>query len=193
MRCRYCYTKATKGQKYCTACGKPMQRGLAIYEAIIAIVLCSIVGWFCLTIQIEEMEESERAEAITKQQFSEECPIEVTAKVEDNLIGYPMLRCAVKNNSDKDIIAYELYFVPKDVYGEERTNWKVTNKLVSDSLLKAGTSEKASWSLLDELIKKGDLYVYSVTFDDGTSWGDKDAYRTNILKYGKNMSVSFEK
>lgn len=193
MRCRNCYAKAEKGQKFCTSCGQPIQRQLSIYEVVIAIALCCIIGWLGLTIQIDKMDERERKSAMEKQLFSEECPIEITAKVEDNLIGYPELRCVVKNNTDKDIIAYKVYFVPKDVYGEELINWKITNKLVSDDLLEARASSKDSWALLDNLIKKGDLYVYSVTFDDGTSWGNKDAYSTDILKYGKNMPVSFEK
>lgn len=193
MRCRNCNTKVEKGQKFCTSCGQPIHKNFSACDFIIAITLCCIIGWFFLNVQLDKIEEREREIAMTEQQFSGECPIEVVAKVEDNLIGYPELRCTIKNNTDKDIIAYKLYFVPKDVYGEERINWKTTNKLVNDDLLKAGTSSKGSWALLDNLIKKGDLYVYSVTFDDGTSWGDKDAYSTDILKYGKSISVSFEK
>lgn len=193
MKCKHCNSKVEKGQKFCTVCGNPIQKNTFLCDLIIAIVLCSIIGWLFLMAQCEKMEEYERQKAIVAQQFSEECPLEMTAMVKDNIIGYPELKCTIKNNTGKDVIAYKMYFIPRDVYGEERNNWQVTNRLTSDDLLKAGASDKGTWSLLDNHIKKGDLYIYSVTFDDGTSWGDRDAIRSYILEYGTSVPVSFEK
>ena len=60
-------------------------------------------------------------------------------------------------------------------------------------MLKANKSRDVKWSILDREVKKGDLYVYSVTFDDGSSWGDKDIYSKKIKEYGVQIPVSFVK
>ena len=115
------------------------------------------------------------------------------AKVKDNIIDYPELRCNIKNKTGKDIIAYELYFVRKDVYDEEVNSIFTSKKLGGNDMLKANKSRDVKWSILDREVKKGDLYVYSVTFDDGSSWRDKDIYSKKIKEYGVQIPVSFVK
>lgn len=194
MKCKSCGTNLAKGQKFCRNCGKKVQRVSSTAIAIIiAIVLWSLVGIVYIDDCNKEWEEQERQEKIEQQKFAEECPIEVVAKVKDNIIDYPELRCNIKNKTNKDIIAYELYFVPKDVYDEEVNSIFTSKKLGGNDMLKANKSRDVKWSILDREVKKGDLYVYSVTFDDGSSWGDKDIYSKKIKEYGVQIPVSFVK
>lgn len=194
MKCKNCGTNLAKGQKFCRNCGKKVQRVSSTAIAIIiAIVLWSLVGIVYIDDCNKEWEEQERQEKIEQQKFAEECPIEVVAKVKDNIIDYPELRCNIKNKTSKDIIAYELYFVPKDVYDEEVNSIFTSKKLGGNDMLKANKSRDVKWSILDREVKKGDLYVYSVTFDDGSSWGERDIYVKEVKKYGTQIPVSFVK
>lgn len=194
MKCKSCGANLAKGQKFCCNCGKKVQRvSSTAIATIIAIVLWSLVGIVFIDDCNKKWEEQERQEKIEQQKFAEECPIEVVAKVKDNIIGYPELSCNIKNKTSKDIIAYELYFVPKDVYDEEVNSIFASRKLYDNDVLKAGKSREAKWGMLDKQVKKGDLYVYSVTFDDGSSWGDKDIYSKKIKEYGAQIPVSFVK
>ena len=194
MKCKSCGTNLAKRQKFCRNCGKKVQRvSSSAIAIIIAIVLWSLVGIVYIDDCNKEWEEQERQEKIEQQKFAEECPIEVVAKVKDNIIDYPELRCNIKNKTGKDIIAYELYFVPKDVYDEEVNSIFTSKKLGGNDMLKANKSRDVKWSMLDREVKKGDLYVYSVTFDDGSSWGDKDIYSKKIKEYGVQIPISFVK
>ena len=108
MKCKSCGTNLAKGQKFCRNCGKKVQRvSSSAIAIIIAIVLWSLVGIVYIDDCNKEWEEQERQEKIEQQKFAEECPIEVVAKVKDNIIDYPELRCNIKNKTGKDIIAYE--------------------------------------------------------------------------------------
>lgn len=118
------------------------------------------------------------------EEFAGDFPLEVSASIADNVIGMPELTCNIKNNTDKEIAAVQLYFIPVDVYGEEVNTIFTTNKLYTDKGISAYSSYTSSWSLLDDEIKSGDLYVYSVYYTDGTEWGDKDSSVSRIKKYG---------
>ena len=122
-------------------------------------------------------------------EFSEECPIEVSASVADNIIGVPELTCNIKNKTDKEIAAVQLYFIPVDVYGEEVNSFLTTNKLYTDNTISAKGSVSRGWQILDQEVKAGNLYIYSVYFTDGTEWGDKDASLSKIKKYGIEITV----
>ena len=194
MRCKKCGITLEKGQKFCRNCGQKSQKvSSTVVSTVIVIIFCTLVGAIYVDDCTKKWAEQERQEKIEQQKFLEECPIEVVAKVKDNIIDYPELRCSIKNKTNKDIIAYELYFVPKDVYDEEVSSVFASRKLGDNDVLKAGKSREAKWSMLDREVKKGDLYVYSVTFDDGSSWGDKDVYTKKIKEYGMQIPVSFAK
>lgn len=122
--------------------------------------------------------------------FEGECPVNVTFEITDNIINYPEVHCSFTNLTDKDIAAIQLHFVPLDVYGEEIDNWVFTqNKLYTDAPIPAHGSDSRSWQLLDQKIKMGNLYIYSVYFSDGTEWGDRNASETTIKKYGHLITM----
>ncbi len=122
-------------------------------------------------------------------EFADACPVEVSASISDNIIGVPELSCHITNNTDKEIAAIQFYFFPKDVYGDDVNTIFTTNKLQTDTPIAPQGSCTRGWQLLDQEVKSGELYVYSVYFTDGSEWGDKDASLTKIKKYGVKLSV----
>lgn len=130
------------------------------------------------------------SESQNSQRFAEPCPVSVTADVSDNIINFPELHCNITNLTDATITAVQLYFVPVDVYGEESDDLFSINKLYTDTPISPGSSDQCSWQLLDQSVKKGTVYVYSVYFEDGTEWGNKDEVVSEIKKYGYRVEVS---
>lgn len=122
-------------------------------------------------------------------EFSADCPVELSASVSDNIIGVPELRCVITNRTDKEIAAVKLYFLPKDVYGNDVDSIFTTNQLFTDESIGKKGSCTRSWQMLDDDIKSGEVYIYSVYFADGTEWGDRDASVSKIKKYGVKVSA----
>lgn len=131
---------------------------------------------------------SESTSEIAKN-FIESCPIEIIASVQDNIIGFPELKCNIKNQSEKEIAAIKLYFSPKNVYGEKTSSVLSTNYLYTDEPLVSQSAVTKSWQLLNQEVKSGELYIYSVYFSDGTEWGNKDASEATLKKYGHMVTV----
>ncbi|MBE6605410.1 MAG: SHOCT domain-containing protein [Ruminococcaceae bacterium] len=127
----------------------------------------------------------------TPEEFSSEIPISLSGKMYDNIIGVPELSLSITNNTDKNISAIKLYFSPRDVYGEDVTGIFVTNELYTDTTISARSSTTKAWQLLESTIKSGDVYVYSIYFEDGTEWGNKTAALSDIKKYGYKLKVKY--
>lgn len=124
-------------------------------------------------------------------EFANECPISVSVSMYDNIIGLPELKCNIKNNTDKEISAIQLYLLPKDVYGEDADGIFAQNKLQCDTPISANGADTVVWQMIDQSVKSGDLYVYSVYFSDGTEWGDRNAPTSKIKKYAMKTEVSY--
>lgn len=124
-------------------------------------------------------------------EFDSNFPITVSGTMYDNIIGVPEISINIKNQTDKNISAIQLYLDPKNVYGETVSNILTTNKLYTDNTIGAGESCEKAWQLLDSEIKSGNVYVYSVYFEDGTEWGNKDASVSDIKKYGYCLQVKY--
>lgn len=125
------------------------------------------------------------------QEFADVCPVTVSASIYDNIIGFPELECSVKNNTAKEIAAVQFYFVPKDVYGDELDGIFAQNKLYTDAPIAPNGTDKRAWQLLEQEIKSGDIYIYSVYFTDGSEWGDRNATVSKIKKHGQKINVSY--
>ena len=143
------------------------------------------------TASISDTEKQEEKQPDIPEEFVNECPVDISASMYDNIIGFPELKCNIKNKTDKEIAAVQLYFLPKDVYGEKANSIFTQNKLQYDTPISANSSDVAVWQLLDKEVKSGDLYVYSVYFSDGTEWGDRNASGSQIKKYAMQMQVSY--
>lgn len=124
-------------------------------------------------------------------EFSEKCPVEVSSSMYDNIIGVPEVKCTFKNTADKEIAAIKLHFEPRDVYDEEINTLFTANELYTDDPIAVGGTSSRSWQLLDDEIKSGDLYIYSVYFSDGTEWGNKDAALSDIKEYAYKISTKY--
>ena len=128
--------------------------------------------------------------------FSGDCGIAATAHLKsDEFINHPHLCISLKNLSEKDISAIQFYVVPYDVYGRDLSSSLFSQKkLQTDDMIPVGGSKKLNYGpFIDQQMKSIKLYVYSVYFADGSEWGDKDATRSEILKYGKEIEATFEK
>lgn len=134
-------------------------------------------------------EESGQTAPSIPEEFAQPCPVSVSASVSNNIIGVPELKVNVRNNTDKEIAAIQFYFLPKDVYGDDVNTVLTSNKLYTDEPIGVGGSCSRSWQMLDQNIKGGTVYVYSVYYTDGTEWGDKDASTSRIKQYGLKISA----
>lgn len=145
------------------------------------------------TVNTEEKKEEvqKKKEPEIPVEFANECPISVSVSMYDNIIGFPELKCNIKNNTDKEISAIQLYLLPKDVYGEEADGIFAQNKLQCDTPISANGTDTVVWQMIDQSVKSGDLYVYSVYFSDGTEWGDRNAPTSKIKKYAMKTEVSY--
>ena len=123
--------------------------------------------------------------------FSFDFPLEIKASLYDNILGFPELKCEIKNISSKEISAIKLHFEPRNVYGEKSENIFTTNKLDTDNTILSGETTQLTWQLLDQSIKSGDLYIYSIYFSDGTEWGDKTASESILKKYGFKLNATY--
>lgn len=133
---------------------------------------------------------AEQTQPAIPKAFEGDCPVDVSFEIAENIINFPEVHCSFSNLTDKEIAAIQLYFVPVDVYGEEVDNWVFTqNKLYTDNAIPAYGSDSGSWQLIDQEVKTGNLYVYSVYFSDGTEWGDRNATETTIKKYGHPVTM----
>lgn len=125
------------------------------------------------------------------EEFSFDFPLEIKASLYDNILGLPELKCEIKNISSKEISAIKLYFEPRNVYGEKSENIFTTKKLDTDNTILSGETAQLTWQLLDQNIKSGDLYIYSIYFSDGTEWGDKTASESILKKYGFKLNATY--
>lgn len=168
--------------------------GLIVTIVIVAVICLSIIFGGGDT-ESESLGEGQAPQVSTETsvptEFSDACPVEVSSSMYDNIIGVPEIKCTLKNNTDKEIAAIKLYFVPRNVYGEDVNSIFTTNELYTDNTIAPGASCSRNWQLLDSEIKSGDVYVYSVYFSDGTEWGDKDASVSDIKKYAYKISTKY--
>jgi hypothetical protein len=134
--------------------------------------------------------------AAPSSKFDGDCGIAASAHLKsDQFINHPHLRISVSNIADKNIAAIQFLAVPYDVYGRDISSSLFSlERLRTDDLIPVGKSEELHYGpFLDQKMKSVKLYVYSVYFEDGTEWGDKDASRSEILKYAKPIEATFEK
>ena len=138
----------------------------------------------------QTVENNEESKAPTvEDEFSGDCGLTATAEMGSSIINMPTLTVSVSNVSDKEISAIKFYFVPLDVYGEEIKGWTSQNYLYTDEAIPSGSSNSCEYQFIEDSVKKGKLYVYSVYFSDGTEWGNKDATKSTILKKGLCITV----
>ncbi len=128
--------------------------------------------------------------------FDGDCGITATAHLKSNdFINHPELKISVKNTSGKNIAAIQFLAVPFDVYGNDiSSNLLAQDKFYTDDMIRAGKSETLTFGpLLDQKIKSVKVYVYSVFFEDGTEWGDREASRSEIREKGQPIKATFQK
>ena len=204
MFCSKCGKEIDEKAIICPGCGSPTKKKKRIFKKwwfwlLIVLVFCITMGAIGSNSSsssstgsdpedstVSNIQKEETASKIPTE-FSESCPVTVSASVSDNIIGVPELSCSIKNNTEKEIAAIQLYFAPKDVYGNDVNTIFTTEKLFTDTPIGSKGSCSRSWQMLDNNVKSGDVYVYSVYFSDGTEWGDKTASVSKIKKYGMKV------
>ena len=203
QKCKACGADIAKSAKACPVCGaknkKPVYKKVWFWIAIILLfsMAAGVAGGSSTTttgnMDSETTTKNEQKTVAPKPSvFDGDCGITASAHMGTSIIGFPELKISVKNTTDKTISAIQFYMVPLDVYGEEIKGWTSQNNLYTDTAIEAGKSDVATYQLIEDSVKKARLYVYSVYFEDGTEWGDKDATRSTILKQGAEIEVSWD-
>ncbi len=157
--------------------------------AVSFIILAVIIS--CFSGRGDEASETSQKQtiAVGNPNFSQEFPINISGKIENDILGFPEIECIVENTTDKNISAVQFYLIPYDVYGEILNSIFITNKLEYTDTVLQGTKQKISWQIIDKDLKSGTLYVYSIYFDDQTEWGDRNATNEDIMKYAYRIDL----
>ena len=196
VTCRHCGAEIASSAKTCPQCGGKNRKPFYKNPLLIALVVIVIIVAAATSGGDKKSGGSdtpnETAAVKIDERFAGDCGASVTAEMGSSIIGYPTLRVSVSNTSDKDIAAVKFYFVPIDVYGDEITKWTSQNYLYSDTARPAGGSNSFEYQFIEDSVKKGELYLYSVYFSDGTEWGNKDAGRSTIKDSGLKITVEGE-
>lgn len=204
MFCKTCGKEINDKAVVCVHCGcsvteqkkepdkkKKKKLSLIVFAIVFLFVFIVAVG-SSDTEPTDETSNANKTSAVTTTkpaEFSDECPVSVSASIVESVIGTAELKCNIRNNTDKAIAAIKFHFEPLDVYGEEVNNIITTTRPSTDDRIGAGASVTRVWELFDQTVKSGTLYVYSVYFEDGTEWGDKEASTSAIRKYCEKINV----
>lgn len=186
----------TKEKQHILKSSKPSflsSASLVVCIFIVLIICLSIMSSFFSDSDADKNSNSivSNTEKTAPEEFSGEFPLNVKASLSDNMLGFPELKCEIKNDSGKDISAIKFYFEPRNVYGEKSENIFTTKNLDTDNAISAGETAQLVWQLLDQDVKSGDLYIYSIYFSDGTEWGDKTVSESILKKYGYKLNAAY--
>lgn len=186
-QCKVCGAKMATNAKACPACGaknkKPFFKKPWFWILVVVIIL-AMAG----AAGGDDEETSENNETLSDNTviagntiFEGDCGITGSATMGKSSINFPELSISITNTSDKNIAAIQFWAVPLNVYGEELDNWNSQKELYTDEMIPTGESTKVSFQLIDEEVKTVKLYVYSVYYEDGTEWGDRNADEKDII------------
>lgn len=193
VTCKHCGAEIAASAKTCPKCGgknkKPFYKNPLLIALVVIVIIIAAATSGGDKKGTDGNKPSETAAVKTDERFAGDCGASVTAEMGSSIIGYPTLKVYVSNTSDKEIAAVKFYFVPIDVYGDEITKWTSQNYLYSDTAIPAGSSDSLEYQFIEDSVKKGELYLYSVYFSDGTEWGNKDAARSTIKDSGLQITV----
>lgn len=203
--CKACGKEIASSAKACPVCGakntKPIFKKWWFWVVIVFVFVGAVgsggddtaeVSGDNASVSTEQVAAPKEDKVSTDEKisvFSGESGISATAEMGTDIIGQPTVSVSITNVSDKDISAIKFYAVPLDVYGEELKGIFAMNHLTTDDTIAVGKSETRSWQFLDQEVKTIKLYVYSVYFNDGTEWGDREATKSTILKNALEVEV----
>ena len=204
ITCKACGKEISSSAKNCVHCGAKNAKPIFAkwwFWLIVAIVCISIAGGSSAGNTSTPTTNTQNNQSTVGQNntvnsnvknnaFSGDCGISAVAEMGTDIIGQPTVTISVTNTTNKNILAVKFYAVPLNVYGEELKGIFAQNELYTDDTIAANGSTSCSWQFLDNEIKSVKLYVYSVYFEDGTQWGDKEATKSTILKNGLEIEVS---
>lgn len=179
--CKVCGAKMSSKAKVCPGCGAKNKKPFYTrpwFWIIIVVVILAMAG----TAGGDEEETTADNEVISSNAiFEGDCGITGSATMGKSILDLPELSVSITNTSDKNIAAIQFWAVPLNVYGEELDNWSSQKELYTDETIPAGESTKVSFQLIDDEVKSVKLYVYSVYYEDGTEWGDRNADEKDII------------
>lgn len=126
-----------------------------------------------------------------KSVFEGDSGVRLSAEIKDNeyISSIVEMDTRIQNTTDKDINAIEFYIVYYDVYGDKINNILDSNHLFSDSKILANNSNTITYTFMNSKVYSADLYLYSVYYEDGSSWGNKDASKLEILENAPLIKV----
>ena len=200
-KCDTCGAEIAESAKRCPACGaknkKPIYKRVWFWGCVVIAMLCVAGGAIGSegntkekTVQPVSSEAVVKEDVSEKDSFQGECGIKASAHMGKSMINYPELQISVANKTKKEISAIKFYAVPYDVYGDEFKGWTSQKYLYTNDPIAAGKSTTLTYQLIEDSVKTVKLYVYRVYYADGTEWGDKDAFESEILEKGVPINVT---
>lgn len=105
--------------------------------------------------------------------------------------GFPEISVSLHNRTDKELLAAGFYAVPRDRNGNELTDWTARRRFSTDASLKPGVEAAFTFQSIQENVASVELWICSLTFADGTRWGDPDCNPADAME--KGISVPVEK
>ncbi len=166
--------------------------GIIAISFVGLIIVLGIIG--SLTSNDKEKNSSQQIEQSSEKEpenpdFANPMPIEISGKMDKDILGFPLVSFNIKNTTDKDILAMQFYFVPQNVYGETVDSMMINNKLEYTDCITVGTSQSINFQIIDNDVKFGTAYLYSIYYSDKTEWGNKNASKDDIMKYAYKINI----
>ena len=206
--CKTCNHEIAKNAKACPHCGAKQKKSIFTkwwFWIIIIMIIGIIAGSGGEVSDTPNTPNESSADQTVSQDisngtvnaiesvFAGDSGINASAEIGDSIIGYPEITITITNTTDKEISAIQFYAVPYDVYGEEIKGWTTQEKLYTDTAIPAGKTTTITYQLIENSVKSVKLYLYSVYYEDGTEWGDRNASKKKILEGAPVIEVFVNK
>jgi len=207
--CKTCNQEIAKNAKVCPHCGARSKKSIfakwwfwIIIIMIIGIIAgaggevnetCSDTNGSIASNTAVSQENGNGTVTPIESVFTGDPGVNASAEIGDSIIGFPEITITITNTTEKEISAIQFYAVPYDVYGEEIKGWTTQEKLYTDTAIPAGKTTTISYQLIEESVKSVKLFMYSVYYEDGTEWGDRNANKKTILASAPVIEVTVNK
>ncbi len=152
---------------------------LKISLMLFAVTFC-VIGIMCIVGGTEK-----EVISISENEFSGSSGIVAGGETFTDTNDFPQMYITVKNISTKNITEIKIYINLIDFNGEVTED----EFLYCDKIIMPNETKRITLSFPDNKVKKVETYIYYVSFDDGTEWGNMDASKSKILENSYKINV----
>lgn len=154
---------------------------LKISLILFAFTLCVIaIGVMCRVGETEK-----EIINIAENEFSGSSGIISGGEIFTDANGLSKMYITVKNISGKNINEIKIYMNLIDINGEVTEG----EFLRYDKIIMPNETKRITHTFSYNKFKKVETYIYDVSFEDGTEWGNKDASKSKILEKSYKINI----